>query len=224
MRFSKIRYEWQSAVVLWDRLSAARDLADLRATEGPPFRYYEQAIHEIAGDVDDYERKTGLTTWRYAASATVLGVTVLERIARAKPPLTATAVEELCQEPTLGRLREALSVSAADFLPARERSPLDERKEMAQRWAELRDGVDSALESIVEIAEDKGAAHPRTEEEAAGSLDDRAQPTPHRSGVPGNPGTAARSGRGGPVRDQPGHQGPLTPTDRIGSPESRGPA
>lgn len=168
--FLTARYEWQSAVAVWDRLSAARDLADLRAAEGPPFRYYEEAIHEIASDVDDYERKTALIAWRYAASTVVLGITVLERVAQAKTPLTASAVEELCQEPTLGRLREALSVPAADFLPARDRSFRDERTDMAKRWAQLRDGVDTAIEIVVEIAEDEGAAHPKTKEEAAGCL------------------------------------------------------
>jgi hypothetical protein len=91
-------------------------------------------------------------------------------VALAKPPLTASVVEELCQEPTLGRLREALSVPAADFLPDRERSFRDERTKMAERWADLRDGVDTAIETVVGIAEDDGAAHPRTKEEAAGCL------------------------------------------------------
>ncbi|MEU3620469.1 hypothetical protein ABZ725_50690 [Streptomyces sp. NPDC006872] len=164
------RYEWQSAVAVWDRLYTARDLADLRATEQPPFRYYEEAVEEIASDASDYERHTALLTWRYAASAAVLGITVLERVARAKPSLTASTVEELCQEPTLGRLRDALSVSAADFLPDRERSFRDERKEMAERWADLRDGVDTAIGIVVGIADDEGAAYPRTREEAAGCL------------------------------------------------------
>ncbi|EST17881.1 hypothetical protein [Streptomyces roseochromogenus] len=168
--FLTARYEWQSAVAIWDRLATARDVADLRATERSPFRYYEEAVHEIASGASDYERHTALAAWRYAASAAVLGVTVLERVAQAKPPLTASTVEELCQEPTLGRLREALSVPAADFLPDRERSFRDERKEMTERWAHLRDGVDTAIELVVEIAEDEGAAHPKTKEEAAGCL------------------------------------------------------
>ncbi|MFI1734522.1 hypothetical protein ACH40E_35990 [Streptomyces acidicola] len=164
------RYEWQSAVAVWDRLYTARDLAELRATDRPPLRYYEKALHEIGNGVHDYERHAALVTWRYAASAAVLGITVLERVAQAKPPLTASVVEELCQEPTLGRLREALSVPAADFLPDRERSFRDDREEMAERWAQLRDGVDTAIETVVEITADEGAAHPRTKEEAAGCL------------------------------------------------------
>ncbi|MFI1169613.1 hypothetical protein ACH4UM_40240 [Streptomyces sp. NPDC020801] len=164
------RYEWQSAVAIWDRLYTALDLTDLRAPERPPFQHYEEALHKIGDGAHDYERHAALMTWRYAASAAVLGITVLERVARAKPPLTASVVEQLCQEPTLGRLREALSVPAAGFLPARERSFRDERTEMAERWADLRDGVDTAIETVVGIAEDEGAPHPRTKEEAAGCL------------------------------------------------------
>jgi hypothetical protein len=40
---------------------------------------------------------------------------------------------------------------------------------MAERWAQLRDGVDTAIEIVVEIAEDEGAAHPKTKA-AAGCL------------------------------------------------------
>ncbi len=164
------RYEWQSAVAVWDRLSTASDLAGLRATERPPLRYFEEAVDAIGNRADGFERHTALITWRYTASAAVLGITVLERVARAKPPLTASVVEELCQEPTLGRLREALSVPAADFLPAREHGLRDERKEMTERWADLRDGVDAAMQVVVSIAEDEGVAHPQTKEEAAGCL------------------------------------------------------
>lgn len=131
---------------------------------------YEEAVHEITSGASDYERHTALTAWRYAASTAVLGITVLERVAKAEPPLTASAVKELCQEPALGRLREALSVPAAGVLPARERSFLDERDDMAKRWAELRDGVDTAIEIVLEIVEDKRAAYFKTKEEAAGCL------------------------------------------------------
>ncbi|MDX2557650.1 hypothetical protein [Streptomyces stelliscabiei] len=164
------RYEWQSAVAIWDRLYTALDLTELGAPERPPFQHYEEALHKVGNGAHAYERHAALITWRYAASAAVLGITVLERVARAKPPLTASAVEELCQEPTLGRLRDALSVPAADFLPDQERSFRDERKEMTERWADLRDGVDTAIEIVVGIAADDGAAHPRTKEEAAGCL------------------------------------------------------
>jgi hypothetical protein len=74
-----------------------------------------------------------------------------------------------------------LSVPAADFLPARERSFRDERKEMAERWADLRDGVDIAIETVVGITQDEGAAHPRTKEEAAGCLMTEHSPPPARA-------------------------------------------
>ncbi|MEU6445018.1 hypothetical protein [Streptomyces sp. NPDC047046] len=168
--FMTARYEWHAAVALWDRLNAARDLADLPSAQRPPFGYYGEAVHEIASGASDYERHTALIAWRYAASAAVLGITMLERVAHAKPPLTASVVQELCQEPTLGRLRQALSVPAADFLPAHELRFGDDREEMAQRWTQLRDGVETAIEIVVEIAAEGGAAQPRTREEGAGCL------------------------------------------------------
>ncbi|MFJ4835799.1 hypothetical protein ACIP79_38750 [Streptomyces sp. NPDC088747] len=66
-----------------------------------------------------------------------------------------------------GRLRAALSVPACRF-PARPpaRGSFDERKEKAGRWADLRAGVDAAIEIVVEIAEDDEAAYPGTREEA----------------------------------------------------------
>lgn len=52
--------------------------------------------------------KVALIAWRYTAAAVVLGVTLLQRVVQAKPPLTVATVQELCQEPTLGRPHEAL--------------------------------------------------------------------------------------------------------------------
>ncbi len=41
---------------------------------------------------------------------------------------------------------------------------------MTERWVDLRDGVDNAMQVVVSIAEDEGADHPRTKEEAAACL------------------------------------------------------
>jgi hypothetical protein len=162
------RYEWQSASLVTDRLHAARDVTELRdRTEQVPFRYQDDAVGEIVHGAYAYERHTALTAWRYAAAATVLGITVLERHATGKPPLTASAVKELCQEPNLGRLRDALSVPTAQFLP--DNDPFD-RRDMTERWAKLRESVDNAIEIVAEIAVDQGSAYPRTKEEAAGCL------------------------------------------------------
>ncbi|MGW7200723.1 hypothetical protein [Streptomyces chryseus] len=79
-------------------------------------------------------------------------------------------MEQLCQEPTLGRLHEALSVPVADLLPEREHGLPSEREDTAQRWARVRDNVDAAVEAVVEIAVDEEAAHPRTKDEAFGCL------------------------------------------------------
>ncbi|GGV97438.1 hypothetical protein GCM10015535_68820 [Streptomyces gelaticus] len=128
--FLTVRYELQSASALWDRPQSGGDVADMHEAN-TTFPFYRQAVQEIASGAAAYERHAALTAWRYTAAAVVLGVTVLQRVAEAKPPLMATTVEELWQEPALGRLFEALSVPVADLLPEREHDLLDERTRTA---------------------------------------------------------------------------------------------
>ncbi len=157
--FLTARYEWQSASTLWDRLQNGGDVAELHEAQ-TTFPFYGQAVQEIASGATAYERHVALIAWRYTAAAVVLGVTVLQRVAEAKPPLSATTVGELCQEPTLGRLHEALSVPVADLLPEHEHSIPNEREDTARRWARVRDGVADAIEHVLEIAADDEEAHP----------------------------------------------------------------
>ncbi|WP_123995958.1 MULTISPECIES: hypothetical protein [Streptomyces] len=131
--FVTARYELQSASALWDRLQSGGDVADMHETH-TTFPIYGQAVQEIARGATAYERHVALIAWRYTAAAAALGVTVLERVAMAKPPLPAATVGELCQEPTLGRPHEALSVPVADLVPEREQDLLDERTRTAERW------------------------------------------------------------------------------------------
>ncbi|MGW5070668.1 hypothetical protein ACWEQJ_32090 [Streptomyces cyaneofuscatus] len=163
------RFEWQSAGALWDRLQGGNEVAELHE-ENTTFTFLTQAIQEIASGATVFERHTALTAWRYAAAAVVLGVTVLQRVVDAKPPLSPTAVGELCQEPTLGQLHQALSVPVADLLPQRDLNVPNDRESTARQWAQLRDDVDYAIDLVVEIAADEEEAHPRTKAEAAGCL------------------------------------------------------
>jgi hypothetical protein len=170
--FLTARYELQSASALWDRLTSGSDVADVHEAS-TTFPFYGQAVGDIAYGASAYERHVALIAWRYTAAAVVLGVAVLQRVVEAKPPLTAAVVEELCREPTLGRLYEALSVPVADHLPEREHALhelhelLDERTRTAQQWTQMRDRVDDAIDIVLEIALDVDAAHPRTKDEAA---------------------------------------------------------
>ncbi|MFF1593162.1 hypothetical protein ACFVY0_34335 [Streptomyces sp. NPDC058286] len=169
--FLTARYEWQTACTMWDRLRNAGAVTELRSAH-TAFPFFEDAVDEIANGVTAYERQVALTAWRYAAAALVLGVTVLQRVAEAKPPLTATEVDELCQEPTLGRLHEALSVPVADLVPERAHHSgiPNDREDTGRRWAKMRDGVADAMDLVLELAADEDAAHPRTKDEAAGCL------------------------------------------------------
>ncbi|WP_331725555.1 hypothetical protein OG596_38475 (plasmid) [Streptomyces sp. NBC_01102] len=167
--FQTAQHEWQSAATLWDRLDNASDVAELHETQ-TAFQFHQEAVLEIARGATAYERHAALTAWQYSAAAVVLGVTVLQRLAEAKPPLDDATIQELCQEPTLGRLHQALAVPVADLLPERPSVIPNEREDTARRWAQVRDGVDHAIKLVLEIAADQDAAHPRTLDEAAGCL------------------------------------------------------
>ncbi|MCX4451605.1 hypothetical protein [Streptomyces sp. NBC_01789] len=164
---------------MWDRPNNAGDTAGLY-TAPASFSFHEEAVGQLASDVGAYERRAALIAWRYAAAALVLGVAVLRRVVDNKPPLTVTGVEELCQEPTLGQLHEALSAPVADLVPAR---PIHsaipgEREATARRWATVRDAVDDVMNLVQELAADEDADHPRTKDEAATCLLTRHSPPP----------------------------------------------
>ncbi|MFI1226242.1 MULTISPECIES: hypothetical protein [unclassified Streptomyces] len=169
--FLTARYEWQTACTMWDRLNTAGETAELRRAPAS-FSFHEEAVGRLASGVSEYERQAALVAWRYTAAALVLGVAVLRRIAENKPPLTVTGVEELCQEPTLGHLHEALSVPVPELVPER-RYPADipgERENSARQWVNVRDGVADVIDLVLELATDEEAAHPRTKDEAATCL------------------------------------------------------
>ncbi|WP_405824342.1 hypothetical protein OG705_29495 [Streptomyces sp. NBC_00838] len=168
--FLTARYEWQTACTMWDRLYNAGDSAELRRAP-MTFSFYEEAVGQLASGVGAYERRAALVAWRYTAAALVLGVAVLRRVAETEAPLTVTGVEELCQEPTLGQLHEALSVPVADLVPERlHAAGPGEREDTARRWAKVRDDVDGVMDLVLEWAADEDEAHPRTKDEAATCL------------------------------------------------------
>jgi hypothetical protein len=61
-------------------------------------------------------------------------------------------------------------VPVADFLPEREHKLIDERARTAQQWTRMRDGVDDAIDLVLELATDVDAPFPRTKDEAARCL------------------------------------------------------
>ncbi|MET8605635.1 hypothetical protein ABZV92_19040 [Streptomyces rubiginosohelvolus] len=165
------RYEWQTACTMWDRLHTAGETAELRRAP-ESFSFHEEAVRRLASGVGEYERQAALVAWRYTAASLVLGVAVLRRIAEGKPPLTVTGVEELCQEPTLGQLHDALSVPVPDLVPERRHPAVvpGEREDSARQWGKVRDGVADVIDLVLELAADEEAAHPRTKDEAATCL------------------------------------------------------
>lgn len=96
---------------------------------GRAFTHHREALHSLASAADNYEREVGMLAWRHAGAATVLGTTLLDRLVHGGPSLSLETVNRLCEEPTLGELREALSIPAADLLIARDEEFRDRQEE-----------------------------------------------------------------------------------------------
>lgn len=94
----------ESAAIVGDYLS------------GTGFPQHPRALEELSEAALAYERQAEAIVWCYASAYAVLAITVLDRLVSEGPPLDADAVEELCQEPTIGRLRAALSIPSSRLI------------------------------------------------------------------------------------------------------------
>ncbi|MEU7260603.1 hypothetical protein AB0B21_33055 [Streptomyces rimosus] len=148
-----LRHEYESARLLHDRGYRLEEIAQVY-TQGRALPHHPDALHQLGRLADRYERGVGLLAWRYASAATVLGASVLDCLVGGRPPLTATAATELCKEPTLGQLRNALSLPCSDLLVAREPAYRDRHEN--ERHALLR-----AVEGVIECAAEFGGGVPK---------------------------------------------------------------
>ncbi|MFE7045690.1 hypothetical protein ACFU9X_41710 [Streptomyces atratus] len=151
--------EWRSALALVDRLSAQMETAE-EYDQGRPFQHHVEAVNDARSGAYRYERELGLTAWRYASAHAVLGITVLDRLVTGRPALSASKVGELCKEPSLGQLREALSIPAERLLVARNDPSFWKRTDDARQA--LIAGLDRAHRDIRVV----DSAHPMTEQKA----------------------------------------------------------
>ncbi|MFI9103358.1 hypothetical protein ACIGXA_22830 [Streptomyces fildesensis] len=104
----------ESAAIVGDYLS------------GTAFPQHPRALKELSEVALAYERQAEAIVWRYASAYAVLAITVLDRLVSERPPLDADAVEELCQEPTIGRLRAALSIPSSRLIAPSDGEQQDE--------------------------------------------------------------------------------------------------
>ncbi|NJP74434.1 hypothetical protein [Streptomyces sp. C1-2] len=158
-----LRAEWQTAGTLVDRLTTLQETVEQFDQGTPPFQHHQEAVDVARHSAYMYERELGLNAWRYASAHAVLGITILDRLVVGRPALTAAAVDELCHEPTLGQLREALSIPAGHLLVAR-------REESRQRADEDRQHLLRALGSISVSIRVLKENKPMSEQEAAACL------------------------------------------------------
>lgn len=80
------------------------------------FEHHAHAVKKLGEVTLQYERQVEAVLWRYASSYVVLAITVLDRLVRGQPPLAADEIRELCEEPTLGRLRAALAIPTSGLI------------------------------------------------------------------------------------------------------------
>ncbi|GGU51778.1 hypothetical protein [Streptomyces violascens] len=156
-----LRHEYDSALALTQRSYRMEENAELY-TQGRTLTLHPEALHQAGCLADRYERGIGLLAWRYASAATVLGTAVLERVVHGRPAPTADQVTGLCDEPSLGELRECLKVTG--LLIARDPWFREQREEERQM---LLAGVEGAIENATELGE---GVPSDTEAVAAGRL------------------------------------------------------
>ncbi|MCX4681879.1 hypothetical protein OG413_42515 [Streptomyces sp. NBC_01433] len=150
---------WRSALALVDGLSTQMETVE-EYDRGRRFQHHVEAVNAARSGAYRYERELGLTAWRYASAHAVLGITVFDRLVTGTPALTASKVDELCEEPTLEQLRRALSIPVERLLSAR-KDPSHRKRTDEERQA-LITMLDCAHRDIRVV----DAARPMTEREA----------------------------------------------------------
>ncbi|MCZ4102938.1 hypothetical protein [Streptomyces sp. H39-C1] len=119
----ELRGEWECAHALTRRLLAKADLEEGYTGQGPT-PHHQLAARAASSAAVAYERTIGEITWRYASAATVLGITIWDRLTCGRPPLSTQTLEVLAaEEPTLGQLRGIFSGPYARLLAFRADEP-----------------------------------------------------------------------------------------------------
>ncbi|MFJ1751139.1 hypothetical protein ACIOJD_33665 [Streptomyces sp. NPDC088116] len=134
----ELQHTYESAQAASGRASRTHEIAEVY-TDGDLFTHHPEALLELSHLATDYEREVGMLAWRYAGAAIVLGVTVLDRLIQCRPPLAEDTVTRLCEEPTLGELRSALSIPHTTLFLARGqkvRQDSEDRRQMAMKGME----------------------------------------------------------------------------------------
>ncbi|MFI6055448.1 hypothetical protein ACIBCO_35850 [Streptomyces violascens] len=142
-----LRHEFASALALTQRSYRMEGNAELY-TQGQALTFHPEALHQAGRLADRYERGVGLLAWRYASAAAVLGTAVLDRVVHDRPAPTAAQVTALCEEPSLGELRESLAVTG--LLVTREPSYREWHDEERNR---LLAGVEGTIENATELGD-----------------------------------------------------------------------
>ncbi|MFJ4672679.1 hypothetical protein [Kitasatospora purpeofusca] len=142
---STLDAELRSVLAAEDRARVLQANAERRA-EQARFAFEVEAFQNLGRAAFRCADEVEVLLWRYTSALTVLGIGILERLAAGGPPLSDTAVERLCEEPTLGEFERAIAVPV-DLLLVREEDHL-ERKRKERR--KLLDFVEIAYECLLD--------------------------------------------------------------------------
>ncbi|MFE7527699.1 hypothetical protein ACFU7Y_18575 [Kitasatospora sp. NPDC057542] len=135
--------ELRTALAAEDRARAWEANAEHGAEERR-FAFEVEAFRDLGRAAFRCADEIEVLLWRYASAFTVLGISILERLAAGGPPLSDAAVERLCEEPTLAEFERAISVPV-DGLLNREEAQLNRRRE---ERAKLLDFIEIAYECL----------------------------------------------------------------------------
>ncbi|MFD5088177.1 hypothetical protein ACFWOG_36855, partial [Kitasatospora sp. NPDC058406] len=126
---------------VWEA-NAERRAEEMRfAFEVEAFRDLGRAAFRCADDLE-------VLLWRYASASTVLGISILERLAAGGLPLSDAVVGRLCEEPTLAEFERAVAVPVKGLLSQEEERLKWHREERTK----LLDFVEIAYECLGDTA------------------------------------------------------------------------
>ncbi|AUY53767.1 hypothetical protein [Streptomyces sp. CB01881] len=144
---STLDVELRSALAAEDRARVWEANAERRAQE-TRFAFEVEAFRGLASAAVRCADELEVLLWRYASAFTVLGISILERLAAGGPPLSEAVVGRLCEEPTLAEFERAVAVPV-DGLLNREEEHLKLYREERRKLLDL---VETAYECLGDAA------------------------------------------------------------------------
>lgn len=115
-----LRQEWELACGHVDALMTKYDVVGEYCGSSPWLQFHSAALAEAVQAATGHEYELGAVAWRYAGTAAVVAMAVMDRLLCGRPPLTPEQLAALTEsEPTLGALKEAAGEPYARMIAAK---------------------------------------------------------------------------------------------------------